>query len=121
MKALVVLIAVACTGCAASAVLVKDGRTYPISYDRSSRIMSVSIDGETYTGGVVRNASFGIANSFGGGRIATATAVGTNNQARATLLSTSNKVLRCDLNLTMSSAQGLCQDSAGALYDVVAK
>lgn len=121
MKALVVLLAVACTGCAGSAMLVKDGNAYPITYDRVSRVMSVSIDGETYSGGVVRNASFGIANSFSGGRIATATAAGSTNQARATLLSTSNKILRCDLNLTMSSAQGLCQDSGGSLYDVVAK
>lgn len=122
MKLVPLLVVVtALVGCTGSAVMVRDGAAYPVDYNKATRTMSVSMDGETYSGGLIRNTSFGLAQSYGGGRIATGTAIGTNNQARATLMSPSNKILRCDLNLSFGSAQGICQDPQGRFYDVVAK
>lgn len=121
MKTLVVLIAVACTGCAGSAMLVRDGKTYPVEISKATRSMTSTIDGEVYKGDLALNQTFGFGTGFSAGRVGFGTGIGMGNQARVTLLSSTNKILRCDLTLLSFSAQGVCQDPQGNVYDVVAK
>lgn len=120
MKLLVSAVsAVLVAGCAGTATLVRDGKTYPAEISKPMRTMSATIDGEVYKGSLAINQSFGFGNTFSGGSIGTITTFGSANSGRATLLSPSKRVLRCDLNFVVLSAQGLCQDSDGNLYDVV--
>lgn len=121
MKYIILASALALSGCAGSALLVRDGKTYPAEVSKATRSMTATIDGEVYKGDLALNQTFGFGTSFSGPRIGTFTTVGVGNQARATLLSPANKVLRCDLTLLSFSAQGMCQDSQGNVYDVIAK
>ncbi len=121
MRYLVLLGALALTGCAGSAMLVKDGKTYPAEIHKASRTMTTTIDGEVYTGSMALNQTFGFGTGFSAGRTGFVNTASIGNQARATLLSPTNKVLRCDLTLVRLTAQGICQDPQGNTYDVVAK
>lgn len=121
MKYGLILATLALTGCAGSAMLVRDGKTYPAEISKATRSMTATIDGDVYKGDLALNQTFGFGTGFSGSRVGFGTMVGTGNQARATLLSSTNKVLRCDLSLLSFSAQGVCQDPQGNVYDVVAK
>lgn len=121
MRLLIICLAGALAGCAGSAMLVRDGKTYPAEVSKATRSMTATIDGEVYTGSLALNQTFGFGTGFSAGRVGIVNTVGVGNQARATLLSPSNKVLRCDLTLLSFSAQGICQDPQGNTYDVVAK
>ncbi|MCW5668120.1 MAG: hypothetical protein KIT86_00575 [Hydrogenophaga sp.] len=112
---------VALTGCAGSAMLVRDGKAYSAEISKATRTMTATIDGEVYKGDLVLNQTFGFGTGFSAGRVGFGSMVGVGNQARATLISPSNKILRCDLTLQSFSAQGVCQDPQGNVYDVVAK
>jgi len=121
MKLAILVAAVALSGCAGSAMLVRDGKTYPAEISKATRSMTATIDGEVYKGDLALNQTFGFGTGFSAGRVGFGTGIGMGNQARATLLSSTNKVLRCDLTLLSFSAQGVCQDPQGNVYDVVAK
>lgn len=102
-------------------MLIRDGKTYPAEVSKAARTMTTTIDGEVYTGNLALNQTYGFGTGFSGGRVGFVNMVGIGNQARATLLSPTNKVLRCDLTLLSFSAEGICQDTQGNTYDVVAK
>lgn len=120
MRYLALIGALALTGCAGSAMLVKDGKTYPAEVSKATRSMTATIDGEVYKGNLALGQTYGFGTGFSAGRVGFVNTVGVSNQARATLLSPTNKVLRCDLTLLSFSAQGICQDAQGNIYDVVA-
>lgn len=119
MKLYMIAAAVLLTGCANSGKLLSDGKAYPAEVSRGTRSMTATIDGEVYKGSLATNQTFGFGTAFAGGRTGTVTMVGGGNQARSTLVSPSNKVLRCDVMFTAFGAQGVCQDQAGKLYDFV--
>lgn len=119
MRIIVLATAIALTGCAVNGKLVSDGKVYPATASKASRSMTATIDGEVYTGSLAFNQTFGIGTGFSGGRVGTVTMIGSSNQARGTLLSPTNKVLRCDVLFSGVGAQGQCQDATGKLYDFV--
>lgn len=83
--------------------------------------MSATVDGEVYKGSLAVNQSFGFGTGFSGGSVGFGNMMTMGNQARATLLSPTNKILRCDVAFTANAAQGVCQDPQGGTYDLVPK
>ncbi len=119
MKLYVIAAAVLLAGCSIQGRLLSEGKVYQAETNRSSRSMTAIIDGETYTGSLATAQTFGFGNTFTGGKVGTVTVIGGSNRAAGTLVSPSNKVLRCEVTYTAFGAQGICQDPSGRTYDFI--
>ena len=90
-----------------------------------SGTMSIAIDGETYTGPIVRTSSgdsFGFIQQYGrGGATAFSTVVsssGTHN-VKGILSSTNGRGLRCEFTSDGNGGGGICVDDKSRIYDAV--
>jgi hypothetical protein len=120
------------TGCAGNIRLLSEGKSYAGTYNTGTKAMNVDVEGIIYTGSYVLGQTFGISNSqafataTGGHRPMFVNATGfsttstTSNQGRALLVGSNNKTIRCDIMVSRMSGQGLCQDSDGRVYDLIA-
>lgn len=87
--------------------------------------MSIAIDGETYTGPIIRTTSgdsFGFAQAYGKGGTSSfgmmASSGGTSN-VKGILSSPNGRGLRCEFTSTGSSGGGICVDDSSRVYDAV--
>lgn len=107
------------TGCAGSAKLMRDGKTYPAKFEAMGKTIEAEIDGEVFKGKYLLNNSVGFASGMAGTTFTTMNIVGRATQGRALLTSDKGGVLRCDFNVDGMNAIGSCQDGAGRMYDLV--
>ena len=90
-----------------------------------SGTITVNIDGEIYTGPIVRtgsNGSFGFFQAYGGGKntFATAQTLSSNVTVKAILSSHDNHGLRCDIvGDGHGHGSGICLDDQGKVYDAI--
>lgn len=115
------LAALALAGCGGSLMLVNSGKAYPGKFDAVSKTIEVDVDGKLYKGNYVTNASFATASTNMGLKTATSTITSGGNTGSALLMGSDNSVIRCQFNYQGMSAVGVCQDSAGRMFDMVTK
>ena len=90
-----------------------------------SGTMSITIDGETYTGPVVRTTSsdsFGLVQQYGrNGKSSFSTVVSSGGTAnvKGMLASANGRGLRCEFTSTGDSGGGICVDDKGRVYDAI--
>lgn len=112
------------SGCAGTVNYVGGGQVYKGTFNKVGRTMTAVIDGRTYRGSYVlqRTVGFGVGTAFSGGTIATGfgSTSSTSNNARATLISDDGKALRCEFMAGFMEASGICQDTDGRTYDMMA-
>lgn len=119
MKYAILLGALVLSGCAGSGKLLREGQSYPLTFNSVAKTISTTVKGEQYNGSYVLNNSFGQASGFTGSKFTTVNVIGSATQGRALLTSSTGKVLRCEFAVNGMSAIGQCQDQAGDLYDLV--
>ena len=127
-----VLVAFSLSGCTGNLKLISEGKAHTGTYNLANKTMTAEIDGVTFQDSYVFGQTFGITSTVGtasvtnGRRVAygtaysTGTTVATSNQGRALLVGTNNKTLRCDIMASGMEGEGLCQDSDGRVYDLIA-
>lgn len=125
----VALLAVILTGCAGYVQMMPrdSGKVYSGTVQGSvtgSGTMSIDIDGQRYTGPVVRtgsNDSFGFIQQYGKRGISTgtiATAGGTAT-VKAILSSPAGRGLRCEFTSDGSGGGGICVNDQGSVLDAI--
>lgn len=125
MKRLLTMVfCIALAGCAGTVKYVSDGKVHQGTFNKVGKSMTATIDGRLYRGNYVlgQTSSFGTGFASSGGATASGfgTRTTTNNNARATLLSDDGKILRCEFVAGFMEASGLCTDSDGRQYDMLA-
>lgn len=87
--------------------------------------MTITIDGETYTGPIVRTTSsdsFGFVQQFGGGgstSFGTMASSGGTANVKAILSSANGRGLRCEFTSTGNGGGGICVDDKSHVYDAI--
>lgn len=87
--------------------------------------MSIVVDGEQFSGPVVRtgsNDSFGFLQQYGqksGSTLGTFTTVGGTASVKAILSSPSGRGLRCEFTSDGSGGGGICVDDQGRVHDAI--
>lgn len=86
--------------------------------------MTIDIDGQTYTGPVVRTGSddsFGFVQQYGKGGMSTGTvgSFGGTDTVKAILSSPTGRGLRCEFTSTGSSGGGVCVNDLGRVFDAI--
>ena len=90
-----------------------------------SGTMSITIEGETYTGPIVRttsNESFGLVQQFGrngASSIGTVVSSGGTANVKGILASANGRGLRCEFTSTGGGGGGICLDDKSRVYDAV--
>ena len=90
-----------------------------------SGTMSITIEGETYTGPIVRttsNESFGLVQQFGrtgAPSIGTVVSSGGTANVKGILASPNGRGLRCEFTSTGGGGGGICLDDKSRVYDAV--
>lgn len=120
---------VSLAGCAAQVQMMPrdSGKVYSgtVQGNGMSGTMSITIDGETYTGPIVRTTaseSFGLVQQFGrNGASSLATVVSSSGTAnvKGILSSANGRGLRCEFTSTGGSGGGICLDDKSRVYDAV--
>jgi hypothetical protein len=84
----------------------------------SNKKITVSLNGETYSGIYVQGQSLGIASVVSGYSSASAYAIGTTNQYSAVLTGPAGAI-RCEFTAQRHGGNGVCLDSTNKTYDMV--
>ena len=123
-------ICVALSGCAGYVQMMPrdSGKVYSGTVQGSvtgSGTMAIDIDGQTYTGPVVRTSSgdsFGFMQQYGKrGMVSTGTmaSVGSTATVKAILSSPAGRGLRCEFSSDGSGGGGVCVDDQGRVFDAI--
>ena len=131
MRSLVIVFAVVLlTGCAGQVQMMPrdSGKIYSGTVQGSatgSGTMSISIDGETYTGPIIRTTSgdsFGFAQQFGrsgSSSFGIVTTSGSTANVKSIMSSANGRGLRCEFTSTGSGGGGICVDDKSRVFDAV--
>jgi hypothetical protein len=122
--------AIALSGCAGYVQMMPrdSGKVYSGAVQGSATgagTMTIDIDGQTYTGPVVRtgsNDSFGFMQQYGKrGMVSTGmmASVGTTATVKAILSSPAGRGLRCEFTSEGSGGGGVCVDDQGRVLDAI--
>ena len=89
-----------------------------------SGTMTIVIDGETYTGPIVRTTSgesFGLVQQFGrsGSSLGMVTTSGGTANVKGMLSSATGRGLRCDFTSTGGAGGGICVDDKSRVFDAI--
>ena len=113
------LLAALLSGCALSVRLLEDGKSHAGSFDVAVGSMTVTIDGDVYTGPLSRGVSTGFISGLAGTRMYSGTVVTASDQFQALLTNKAGKVLRCQFQSALGRGQGICQNNDGRTFDLV--
>ena len=125
MKRLACILCIALSGCAGSLVFIgPDSKIYPGNFDSLAKTVSVTIEGQYFSGPYITNSSVTTGYSSYSGTVGAkpvfaggpATAVSSGSQGRALLTSQAGGTLSCEFNYQGMSAIGTCQDQSGKVY-----
>jgi hypothetical protein len=121
MRARLLAISAALTlgACAPGIRLLEDGKAHGGVVDFIASTMTVSIDGDTYTGPITRGVSTGFMTGFAGTRAYSGTMIGISDQFQALLTNSAGKILRCQFQSAGGRGQGICQNNDGRTFDFV--
>lgn len=129
-KAVLIIAVLALSGCAGYVQMMPrdSGKVYSGTVQGSATgagTMTIDIDGQTYTGPVVRtgsNDSFGFIQQYGKrGMMSTGTmaSVGSTANVKAMLSSPAGRGLRCEFTSDGSGGGGVCVDDQGRVLDAI--
>ena len=129
-KAVSILAALVLSGCAGYVQMMPrdSGKVYSGTVQGSATgagTMTIDIDGQTFTGPVVRtgsNDSFGFIQQYGKrGMMSTGTmaSVGSTATVKAILSSPAGRGLRCEFTSDGSGGGGICVDDQGRVLDAI--
>jgi len=129
-KAVLILAALVLSGCAGYVKMMPrdSGKVYSGTVQGSATgagTMTIDIDGQTYTGPVIRTGSddsFGFMQQYGKrGLVSTGTmaSVGSTASIKAILSSPAGRGLRCEFTSDGSGGGGVCVDDQGRVLDAI--
>lgn len=113
------------SGCAGNLILVDKNNNQSVGqFNSLSKTLEVNINGKTYSGFYITNASVGIANTqvYGAGTVATGSSQSFygGNTGRAVLRSPEGDTVQCEFNYQGMKAIGTCVDGKGDRYQLIA-
>lgn len=106
-------------GCALNARLLEDGKQHPAVFDVASGTMTVTIDGDVYTGTLSRGLTTGFISGNVGTQFVSGTTIIASDQFQALLTNKAGKILRCQFRSSLGRGQGVCQQNDGRTFDFV--
>lgn len=121
MKGLLAALAVmALTGCGGSLKLLEGGKVHQGQFDAVGKTLSVAVDGMTYSGTYITNASSTYGGIFVGAKYVPVNTYSSGTMGRAILTAANGNVIRCEFMAQGMNAQGSCTDNNGKTYDLIA-